>query len=164
MQQEKTRIKKDPGTGLYVNIPARIREMFGENRFFRYMNIRLDNVSCGHSRISLETIHDRFSNHRNVLHGGVIAAVSNAVLPLTALTIGKKTRTLSSNIVFVRNSSFDSTIYVEGFVENVQKQLITISAQVTNAVGKLMATVEATLEVTGTITGIPENWSTPEIN
>lgn len=33
MQQEETRIKKDPGTGLYVNIPARIREMFGENRF-----------------------------------------------------------------------------------------------------------------------------------
>ena len=66
--------------------------------------------------------------------------------------------------MFIRNCDFDSTIYVEGFVENVQKQLITISAQVTNAVGKLMATVDATLEVTDTVNGIPEKWSTPEIN
>ena len=78
--------------------------------------------------------------------------------------IGSRTTALSSNIVFIRNCDFDSTIYVEGFVENVQKQLITISAQVTNAVGKLMATVDATLEVTDTVNGIPEKWSTPEIN
>ena len=43
-----SRIRKDPDTGLYVNIPARIREIFRRNRFFRFMDIRLDDVSCGH--------------------------------------------------------------------------------------------------------------------
>ena len=114
-----SQIRKDPDTGLYVNIPARIREIFRENRFFRFMDIRLDDVSCGHCRIHMDTVHDRHANHRNVVHGGVITAVSNAVLALTAVTVGLRARTLSSNVVFIRNIDFDSTIYAEGFVEHL---------------------------------------------
>ena len=159
-----SRIRKDPDTGLYVNIPARIREIFRRNRFFRFMDIRLDDVSCGHCRIHMDTVHDRHANHRNVVHGGVITAVSNAVLALTAVTVGLRARTLSSNVVFIRNIDFDSTIYAEGFVENIGTKTVTVSAHVSDPAGRLVATVEATLEILGAFEGIPEMWTTPEFN
>ena len=66
---------KDP-----VKIVEHIRNIYKSNHFMEdYFHIRIDEIRCGEVTVSLDTVPEKHTNHRGVLHGGT--SVSYTHLP-----------------------------------------------------------------------------------
>lgn len=61
-------------------IVARIREIYVPNHFMSdYFQIDIDDIRCGKVTVSLLTDPIKHTNHREVLHGGVMMALADSV-------------------------------------------------------------------------------------
>ena len=98
-EQEKTQSKtgfppsnlpRDPETGYFLDVPARIREIYKHNCFMSdFFHISIDEIYCGGAQVSLHIEHDKHANHRNVTHGGVLTALADSVLGVTGASVGE---------------------------------------------------------------------------
>ena len=72
-----SKLPRDPETGYFLDIPARIREIYKHNCFMSdFFHINIDEIHCGSAQVSLHVEHDKHSNHRNVVHGGALTALA----------------------------------------------------------------------------------------
>ncbi len=60
-------LPRDPETGYFLDVPARIREIYKHNCFMSdFFHISIDEIYCGGAQVSLHIEHDKHANHRNV--------------------------------------------------------------------------------------------------
>lgn len=95
-------------------IVARIREIYVPNHFMSdYFHIDIDDIRCGKVMVSLLTDPRKHTNHREVLHGGVMMALADSVTGVTGASVGAVVVTVSLTMSFIRNARPGSRIRVK---------------------------------------------------
>lgn len=141
------------------DIEKRIRRIYEPNHFMRdYFHIHIDEIGCGTATVSLKTSRARHTNHRGVIHGGVLAALADSVTGVTSATVGAVVVTVSMTMNFIRNTAAGNTISVTGHIIHNGHATIVIAATMTDEDGKRMAEILATMMVVDRIPGIPRTW------
>ena len=154
-----SKLPRDPETGYFLDIPARIREIYKHNCFMSdFFHINIDEIHCGSAQVSLHVEHDKHSNHRNVVHGGVLTALADAVLGVTGASVGEKVITVSFSMNFIRNIEFGDTARVISQIKSYNPKSMVIEAEMYDSEDRLMATLLATMFNVGRFEGIPTKW------
>lgn len=87
-------------------MPARrIREIYSTNHFMNdYFHIDIETIRCGEVTVAMMTDPAIHTNHRGVIHGGVFAALFDAVTGVTSCTLGGAMAvTTNMTIDYIRN-------------------------------------------------------------
>lgn len=154
-----SKLEKDPVTGNFKDIAARVRELYSQNCFMMdFFHINIDKIECGRCQVSLLIEHDKHSNHRNVVHGGVLTALADAVLGVTGASVGEKVITVSFSMSFIRNIEFGDTARVVSQIKSHNPKSMVIEAEMYDSENRLMATLFATMFNVGRFDGIPAKW------
>lgn len=141
------------------DIEKRIREIYEPNHFMTdYFHIHIDDIACGSTTVSLKTDRARHTNHRGVIHGGVLAALADSVTGVTSATVGAVVVTVSMTMNFIRNTAAGHTIFVKSRIIHNGRTTIVISATMTDDEGKRMAEILATMMVVKRFPDIPRKW------
>lgn len=145
--------------GNFKDIPARIREMYAYNCFMAdYFHIHIDEVRCGSCQVSMHIDYAKHSNHRNVVHGGVMTALADAVLGVTGASVGEVVVTVSFSMDFIRNADFGSDLRMVSHVKHHGRATMVITGEMYDDQNRLVATMLASMMNVGKIEGIPRVW------
>ena len=167
-EQEKTQNKTgfppsnlpgDPETGYFLDIPARIREIYKHNCFMSdFFHINIDEIHCGSAQVSLHIEHNKHANHRNVVHGGVLTALADSVLGVTGASVGEAVVTVSFSMNFISNTSFDGTVRMISHIKHHGRTTMVITGEMYDEQDRLIATMMTSMMNVDKIEGIPRKW------
>lgn len=142
-------------------VPARrIRDIYSTNHFMNdYFHIDIETIRCGEVTVAMTTDPAIHTNHRGVIHGGVFAALFDAVTGVTSCTLGGAMAvTTNMTIDYIRNVTPGKRIAVTSHVLHAGKTTIVMEAKMTDEDGKLMGNMTATMLILGHYDGVPEKW------
>lgn len=152
-------LPRDPETGYFLDIPARIREIYKHNCFMSdYFHIHIDEIHCGSAQVSLYIEHDKHANHRNVVHGGALTALADSVLGVTGASVGEAVVTVSFSMNFISNTNFDGTVRMISKIKHHGKTTMVITGEMYDEKDRLIATMMTSMMNVDKIEGIPRKW------
>ena len=152
-------LPRDPETGYFLDIPARIREIYKHNCFMSdYFHINIDEIHCGSAQVSLHIEHDKHANHRNVVHGGALTALADSVLGVTGASVGEAVVTVSFSMNFISNTSFDGTVRMISHIKHHGRTTMVITGEMYDERDRLIATMMTSMMNVDKIEGIPRKW------
>lgn len=126
-------------------LKQRAARVLDENLFSRMIGMKLVDMRSGEATIRVE-MSDELRQPHGLLHGGVTAALIDTAMAfavITKLSEGEKASTVDLSVHYIRphtEGAFSSTAKVI----RAGKRIITLSADVFNEQGKLIATSLAT--------------------
>lgn len=141
-------------------IARRIREIYSTNHFMNdYFHIDIETIRRGEVTVAMTTDPAIHTNHRGVIHGGVFAALFDAVTGVTSCTIGGAMAvTTNMTIDYIRNVTPGKRISVTSRVLHAGKTTIVMEAKMTDEDGQLMGNMTATMLILGHYEGVPFIW------
>ena len=152
-------LPRDPETGYFLDVPARIREIYTHNCFMAdFFHIHIDEIHCGGAQVSLHIEHEKHANHRNVVHGGALTALADSVLGVTGASVGEAVVTVSFSMNFISNVSFDGTVRMVSKIKHHGRTTMVILGEMYDEHDKLLATMMASMMNVDKIEGIPRKW------
>ena len=86
------------------------------------------------------------------------AAFADAVLTLTAASVGEIATPVSFSINFIQNVSFDSTVRMISEIRHHGRTTMVISGEMYDEKNRMLATMQATMMNKGKIEGVPREW------
>ena len=154
-----SKLPRDPETGYFLDIPARIREIYKHNCFMSdFFHISIDEIHCGSAQVSLHIEHKKHANHRNVVHGGVLTALADSVLGVTGASVGEAVVTVSFSMNFISNVSFDGTVRMISHIKHHGRTTMVITGEMYDENDRLLATMMTSMMNVDKIEGIPCKW------
>ncbi len=154
-----SQLARDPKTGNFLDVAARVREIYSTNRFMMdFMYINIDEIKCGNCTVSLKIDPERHANHRRVVHGGVLTALADAVLGVTGASVGEVVVTASFSMNFIRNIRMGETARMVSHVKHHGRTTMVIEGEMYDEENRLMATMLATMMNVDKFEGIPAKW------
>ena len=140
-------LPRDPETGYFLDVPARIREIYKHNCFMSdFFHISIDEIYCGGA------------NHRNVTHGGVLTALADSVLGVTGASVGEAVVTVNFSMDFISNVSMDGTVRMISNIKHHGRTTMVIVGEMYDNKNRLLATMMASMVNVDKIEGIPSKW------
>ena len=154
-----SKLPRDPETGNFLDIPARIREIYKHNCFMSdFFHVNIDEIHCGSAQVSLHVEHDKHSNHRDVVHGGALTALADSVLGVTGASVGETAVPVSFSMNFINNASFDGAVRMISHIRHHGKTTMVIEGEMYDGSNRLLATMLASMMNVDKIEGIPRTW------
>ena len=123
-----------------------------------YFQIDIDDIRCGKVTVSLLTDPIKHTNHREVLHGGVMMALADSVTGVTGASVGAVVVTVSLTMSFIRNARPGSRIRVKSHITHNGRTTIVIAAEMYDEDDKLMANILADMMIVDHFPEIPRKW------
>ena len=120
--------------------------------------IDIDDIRCGKVTVSLLTDPRKHTNHREVLHGGVMMALADSVTGVTGASVGAVVVTVSLTMSFIRNARPGSRIRVKSRITHNGRTTIVIAAEMYDEDDKLMANILADMMIVDHFPEIPRKW------
>lgn len=140
-------------------IAEHIRDIYKPNHFMSdYFHIHIDEIRCGEVTVSLDTVPEKHTNHRGVLHGGTLVALADAVTGVTSASVGEVVVTASLTMNFIRNARPGSKLRVKGHINHHGRSTIVIEAVMLDEKDRLMANILATMMIVDHFPEIPRKW------
>ncbi len=122
-----------------------IREVFDSVPFIKHIGMKLVELKEGEATVCLE-IRDELRQPQGLLHGGATASLidtATAFANVTVLKEGETAVTIDLNIHYLR-PVFEGKVKCTAKIIKAGKRISTISAEVTDEKGKLVATALST--------------------
>lgn len=141
-------------------IARRVREIYSTNHFMDdYFHIDIETIERGHVTVAMTTDPKIHTNHRGVIHGGVFAALFDAVTGVTSCTIGGAMAvTTTMTVDYIKNVTPGKRIAVTSRVLHAGKTTIVMEAKMIDEDEKLLGNMTATMLVLGHYEGVPFDW------
>lgn len=140
-------------------IPDHIRQIYQNNPFMAdFFHVHIDEVKCGEAVVSIKTEKAKHTNHRGIIHGGVMAALADSVLGVTGASMGCVVVTVNMNVSYIKNTIPGETISVHSHVLHCGRSTMVIHASITDGRGIVMGDMTATMMIVGHFEEIPRSW------
>lgn len=140
-------------------IRNRVREIYKHNPFMeKYFHIHIDEIHCGSATVSLKTDPAIHTNHTGRIHGGVLAALADAVTGVTCAAVGASVVTVALTMNFIHTAAPGETIRVVSHIAHNGHTTIIIEADMIDCKGNLMAKILATMMILHRFPEIPRHW------
>ncbi len=123
----------------------RAREIFNTVPFIQLIGMELVKIQAGETTIRLK-MRDALRQPHGLLHGGATASVidtATAFAVVSVLADGEKASTVDLTVHYLR-PVFEGKIVCTARIVRAGKRLLTVSAEVVNNEGKLIATALST--------------------
>jgi acyl-CoA thioesterase len=129
-----------------MNIEPATIERANAIALLRTLNIQLKEIGDSHAVMEavVGIIH---ANYFGGAHGGLIATLADSVsfFPRPLLPSGRACTTTSLNVTYVRPASLGDTLTARSELVHLGRRLASVTCQITNQLGKLVAHSSATL-------------------
>ena len=158
-QEAGNRVTEAGAAGSAKEIEAQIRALFDKSRFrANFLPFQIDSIQCGRCQISLQIEEADHADDLGEVHGGVLAALADAVLVITAASVGEAARPVSLSLDFINNADFGTTVRMTGVIRHHGRTTMVVSGEMYDECGRMLATMQATMMNTGTIQNVPRQW------
>ena len=121
------------------------KSVLHNNEFAKMIGMKLIGMKSDEATIEIE-MRDQLRQPHGLLHGGVTATLIDTAMAfavITVLTREEKASTVDLNVHYLR-PHLDGKIFCTAKVVKAGKRLLTVSAEVVNEQGKLIATALST--------------------
>ncbi len=121
------------------------RSVLHNNEFAKMIGMKLVAMKPDEATIEIE-MRDQLRQPHGLLHGGVTATLIDTAMAfavITVLTKEEKASTVDLNVYYLRPHT-DGKIFCTAKIIKAGKRLLTVSAEVANEQGKLIATALST--------------------
>lgn len=128
-----------------TSLIEKARAAFGEVPFIKLVGMQLAEMKAGEAVLRLE-MRDELRQPQGVMHGGATASLidtATAVAVISVLAEDEKATTVDLTVHYLR-PVFAGTITCAAKVVRAGRRLLTVSAEVENEEGKLIATALST--------------------
>lgn len=113
--------------------------------FARLLGIEVDSVEPGHAVLSMQLRHEHMRNHA-IAHGGVIATLIDSAMAIAIMALldeNERTVTVDLTIHYLRPVP-EGSAKASARVVRAGRRVVTVSAELFDAEGKLAATAIST--------------------
>jgi len=142
-----------------AEIPDHIRGIYAKNPFMAgFFEVRIDEVHCGGATVSLRTAPEKHTNHRGIIHGGVMAALADSVLGVTGASMGCVVVTVSMTVDYIKNTTPGETMRVQSRVLHCGRSTMAIIGEIRDEEDKLLGNMMASMMIVGHFSEIPREW------
>lgn len=142
-----------------VEIPDHIRDIYTKNPFMAdFFEVHIDEVHCGGATVSMRTVPEKHTNHRGIIHGGVMAALADSVLGVTGASMGCVVVTVSMTVDYIKNTTPGETMRVQSRVLHCGRSTMAIIAELRDEEDKLLGNMMASMMIVDHFPEIPREW------
>ena len=145
-------IKKDKETILGI-----IRDIYALNSFVNFCGIEIEDIDYGSVVLGLTIDGQKHTNQSQNAHGGVLAALADTALGVSAATVAKRVVTSSLQMSFIKGIRAGERVTACGRILSNDGKFIVIRCQVFDK-KTLMAEGLATMVIVGEYENIPADW------
>ena len=140
-------------------IPEHIKNIYKKNPFMSdYFHVEIEDVKCGSAIVSLKTDPAKHTNHRGIIHGGVMAALADSVLGVTGASMGCVVVTVSMTVNYIKNTKPGNRMYVKSQVVHAGRSTMTIMSKLYDEENILLSEIMSSMMIVGHFEEIPRNW------
>lgn len=143
--------------GNVSGIPVLVRSACLERRFLEDSALNIEQVECGKVRVSLLLKATEALGHRQVIRSSVLYRLLEAVLNVSAASVGVEAETLNFCCNVVKYTAVQK-LYAVCKICHHGRMTLVAEAEVYDENDTLLATALTTLFVVDTIKDIPRKW------
>ena len=142
-----------------AEIPDYVKNIYKKNPFMSdYFHVDIEDVSCGSAVVSLKTDPAKHTNHRGIIHGGVMAALADSVLGVTGASMGCVVVTVSMTVNYIKNTKPGNRMYVKSRVVHAGRSTMTIMSTLCDEENVLLSEIISSMMIVGHFEEIPREW------
>lgn len=135
-----------------------LHELYKKNTFMHFCDIKVVDVACGESTVSMLIDADKHINLSGVVHGEALEALADVAVGVACSSVGAKVVTLNFSMSFIKNIVPGETAICKGKVRHHGRTTIVVDFDMVNEEGKLLCNGLATMFVKGVREEIPAKW------
>lgn len=132
-----------------ANLPIELKEIVEEYRkgsHWQHMNFEVQSINKGFVSLKL-TNREEFNNIKGTIHGGIIAALLDTTMGMTARTMLKGSPvTIQLNIQYVK-PVINETIFSKSKMINISRQVCFLEGQIFDGADNLIAFATGSFKV-----------------
>lgn len=125
-----------------------LKEMYQTPILENFLQLEVDEIEEGKVKYSMKVI-DRHCNIYGFVHGGTLASISDVVMGVSCLTLGKRIVTTDMGISYIKNVSAGSTITAVGEVISDGKTIMRAVGMIFDENQQLLVSSHASYYVIG---------------
>lgn len=139
-------------------MPDYIRRAYRSHRCLdAFLGVQVEKVRRGEIWLVLPMRAD-FTNSGGFLYGGILAAMADAISLGLIVSVGKTAVTTTMAMNFVRTHPVEGAIHLHGVIRHNGRRMLTLRGEITGESGALLADMELTMAVMGTLPEVPAKW------
>lgn len=131
---------------------------YSHNSFVNLCGLKIIDVECGTSKLSMDISSEKHTNMYSVVHGGALAALADTALGVACASTGARIVTIDYSINFIKNINAGDTAISVAHVVNRGHKVIVVEVNTYNKAGDLLTKLNGTAYVIGAFEDVPEKW------
>ena len=125
-----------------------LKEIYKTPILENFLELEIVEIEAGKIVYRTKVI-DNHCNMYGYVHGGTLASISDVVMGVSCITLGKRVVTVDMNISYIKNTSTGSTLTAVGEVISNGKTIMRATGQIFDEQGQLLVRSQASYFVTG---------------
>jgi len=125
-----------------------LKEIYKTPILENFLELEIEEIEEGKIVYRTKVI-DNHCNMYGYVHGGTLASISDVVMGVSCLTLGKRVVTVDMNISYIKNTSTGNTLTAVGEVISNGKTIMRATGQIFDEQGQLLVRSQASYFVTG---------------
>lgn len=134
-----------------------LRNLFKTSPFVQLCGIRIDEVTCGSARLSME-MEKKKSNISGYMHGGALSTFIDNAAGTACRTIGAEVVTLSATVNYVRGVKAERKIKAESRIVEKTHRHVFVEVDVRNEQNEVLAKGLLVMYCVGKDDRVPDEW------
>ena len=135
-----------------ISLSEAIRTFYDKNPFVQHLDMQIDYISDGKTRLVMMVDEAKHTNFYGVAHGGVLASLADTAMGSACLSVGKKVVTIEMNFNCIKPAPAGRNIVAEASILHNGSKTIIAEAEIRGEDGTLLVKARGSFFVIGQLT------------
>jgi len=135
-----------------VSLSEAIRTFYDKNPFVKHLDMQIDYISDGKTRLVMMVDDEKHTNFYGVAHGGALASLADTAMGSACLSVGKKVVTIEMNFNCIKPAPAGKSIVAEANILHNGSKTIIAEAEIRGKDGTLLVKARGSFFVIGQLT------------
>ncbi len=135
-----------------ISLSEAIRTFYDKNPFVQHLDMQIDYISDGKTRLVMTVDEAKHTNFYGVAHGGALASLADTAMGSACLSVGKKVVTIEMNFNCIKPAPAGRNIVAEASILHNGSKTIIAEAEIRGEDGTLLVKARGSFFVIGQLT------------
>ncbi len=135
-----------------ITLSEAIRTFYDKNPFVQYLDMQIDYIADGKTRLMMMVDEEKHVNFYGVAHGGALASLADTAMGSACLSVGKKVVTIEMNFNCIKPAPAGERIVAEANILHNGNKTIVAEAEIRGEDGSLIVKARGSFFVIGQLT------------
>ncbi|MBP3400279.1 MAG: PaaI family thioesterase [Selenomonadales bacterium] len=135
-----------------ISLSEAIRTFYDKNPFVQHLDMQIDYISDGKTRLVMMVDEAKHTNFYGVAHGGALASLADTAMGSACLSVGKKVVTIEMNFNCIKPAPAGRNIVAEASILHNGSKTIIAEAEIRGEDGTLLVKARGSFFVIGQLT------------